>query len=188
MTEVRPEGNRRIDRVLAEGYLDGLRELPLADVRAMRGEAEQEETDLSYLRRLIQGRTDIAGAELARRRGEGGSVVDALPRILGDEQRAPAHGLGRYTTVEPSRPDSHQRRLESLVADVDLSDVTNQSDEALRSVVERLGAEEATLSERRRQVQRVMDACSAEITRRYRDGEADVATVLSEATHDDVRP
>jgi hypothetical protein len=27
------QGNRRIDRVLAEDYLDGLRELPLAEVR-----------------------------------------------------------------------------------------------------------------------------------------------------------
>jgi hypothetical protein len=31
-------------------------------------------------------------------------------------------------------------------------------------------------------VQTVMDACSAEITRRYRDGEADVDTLLGESS------
>jgi hypothetical protein len=43
-----------------------------------------------------------------------------------------------------------------------------------------LSEEEQGLSAKRRAVQTVMDACSAEITRRYRDGEADVATLLGE--------
>ena len=63
----RPGGHRRIDRVLAEGYLDDLPNIPLDEVRALRGEAEQEETDLSYLRRLLQGRMDILRAELVNR-------------------------------------------------------------------------------------------------------------------------
>ena len=43
-----------------------------------------------------------------------------------------------------------------------------------------LAQEEAGISAKRREVQGVMDACSAEITRRYRDGEADVDTLLGE--------
>ena len=35
-------GNRRIDRVLAEDYLDGLAQASLAEVRELRTEAEQE--------------------------------------------------------------------------------------------------------------------------------------------------
>ncbi len=62
-------GNRRIDRVLAEDYLDGLKQASLQDVRELRGEAEQEEVDLSYIRRMIQGRIDILRAELERRGG-----------------------------------------------------------------------------------------------------------------------
>ena len=38
---------------------------------------------------------------------------------------------------------------------------------------------------KRRAVQKVMDACSAEITRRYRDGEADVDALLSESPADE---
>jgi hypothetical protein len=43
-----------------------------------------------------------------------------------------------------------------------------------------LSEEESGLSAKRRQVQQVMDACGAEITRRYRDGEADVDTLLGQ--------
>jgi hypothetical protein len=176
------QGLRRIDRVLAEDYLAGLHDAPLEDVRALRGEAEQEEADLSYIRRLVQGRVDIIKAELARRTGgEGGSLVDSLAEVLSDHgARGPAHGMGRHVTVEPTRVDAHQRYVEALVADVDLSDTSARTDEELQSAMEVLQAEEASVSAKRRRVQEVMDALSAEVTRRYRDGEADVAALLPE--------
>src|SRR5205823_1705359 len=125
MTEASPgpTGNRRIDRVLAENYLDGIATLPMDEVRSLRKEAEQEETDLSYLRRLLQGRLDILRAELARRSGAtSGTLVDALPKILADEGTTTSpRGLGRHMAAEPSRADSHRRHVEALVADVDLS-------------------------------------------------------------------
>ena len=174
-------GNRRIDRVLAEGFLDGLADLPLADVRQLRGEAEQEEVDLSYLRRMIQGRLDILRAELNRRDGTStGTLVEGLAAILADEPRSPARGLGRHSSVEPSRADSHRRYVEALVADVDLSDVSARSTDELAHAMRTLSEEEQNISSKRRLVQKAMDACSAEITRRYRDGEADVDTLLSE--------
>ena len=175
-------GNRRIDRVLADDYLEGLETRPLQDVRAMRSEAEQEEVDLSYLRRMIQGRLDVLRAELNRRDGTGeGDLVQALAGILADEPRAPARGLGRHTTVEPSRADSHRRYVEALVADVDVSDVSARTVDDLAHGMRILGEEEQKISAKRRQVQAVMDACSAEITRRYRDGEADVSALLAES-------
>ena len=174
------QGNRRIDRVLAEDYLAGLTAASLEEVRSLRAEAEQEETDLSYIRRMVQGRIDIVRAEVERRSGGGGSLVDRLPSILADEQRSPARGLGRHATLEPSRADQHRRYVERLVADVDLSDVGDRTDDELQSALQTLQGEEQKLSTKRREVQAVMDACSAEITRRYRDGEADVATLLSD--------
>ncbi len=175
------QGNRRIDRVLAEGYLAGLGELPLADVRELRTEAEQEEVDLSYLRRMIQGRLDILRAELNRRDSSSQqTLVEGLAAILADEPRAPARGLGRHSTIEPSRADSHRRYVEALVADVDLSDVSARSADELAVAMRTLTEEEQGISTKRREVQGVMDACSAEITRRYRDGEADVSVLLAE--------
>jgi len=174
-----PTGNRRIDRVLAEDFLEGLQTASLTDVRAARGEAEQEEVDLSYIRRMVQGRIDIVRAELARRGGDqGGPLMERLAAILSDEERSPSRGLGRHSTLEPSRADQHRRYVERLVADVDLSDVSARSDDELRHALEVLADEEQSISGKRREVQKVMDACSAEITRRYRDGEADVSNLL----------
>ena len=176
-------GTRRIDRVLAEDYLSGLAELPLIEVRGLRDEAEQEEVDLSYIRRLIQGRMDIVRAELNHREGGAtGSVVDNLAQVLADEPRSAARGMGRHTTIEPSRVDNHRRYVESLVADVDLTDTAARSSDDLHHAMRVLADEEQVLSGKRREVQTVMDACQAEITRRYRDGEADVSTLLDANT------
>jgi hypothetical protein len=179
-----PQGNRRIDRVLADDYLEQVSAATMAELRVMRDEATQEETDLSYIRRLVQGRMDIIRAELARREGGGtGSLIDDLPAILADPGigRAPAHGLGRHDTTEPSRADEHRRYVEQLVSDVDLSDVGARELEELQTVLEALRREEADISAKRRRVFDVVDACSAEMTRRYRDGEADVSELLGSA-------
>jgi hypothetical protein len=171
-------GNRRIDRVLAEGFLTDISKHSLDELRAMRADAEQEEADVSYLRKLLQGRTDIVKAEVARRSGDSGaSLVDSLPQILSEDRGSP-HGLGQHRTVEPSRVDEHRRRVEAMVADVDISNVGNATDEQLTRTLQTLEAEERDTSETRQLVQAVVDACAAEITRRYRDGEADVSDLL----------
>lgn len=176
-----PAGNRRIDRVLSADYLAGLSTRPLDDVRGMRADAEQEEVDLSYLRRLLQGRVDILRAELARRAGTAtGSLVEDLPKILADEGRGGARGMGRHAALEPSRADAHRRYVEALVADVELSDVAALPVEDLEHALELFEREEREVSDQRRRVQQVMDACTAEIARRYRDGEADVSQLLRE--------
>ena len=174
-------GNRRIDRVLRDDYIAGIASLPMAELRSKRDDAEQEEADVSYLRRLVQGRIDILRAELARRGGDGtGSLLADLPQILGETApRTAPRGLGRHTTLEPSRADEHRRYVEALVADVDLSDVAARSDEELRSALSVFEREESDLSDKRRRIFTVLDVCSAEITRRYRDGEADVSDLLT---------
>jgi hypothetical protein len=176
------QGNRRIDKVLAEDYVTGLEALPLADIRERRREAEQEETDLSYLRRVLQGRLDILRAELARRSGEETDLVQALPRILADDPVAGSprglRGLGRHMAAEPSRADAHRRHVEAMLADVDLSNPQSHDDASLREILGRLEDEERRVSVQRRAVQSVMDVLTAEVTRRYRDGDADPSDLL----------
>jgi hypothetical protein len=183
---VRQGGQRRIDRVLAGDYLAGLATLPLAEVRGLRDEADQEETDLSYLRRLLQGRLDLVRAEIDRRSSGAARPADfvaELTRVLTDPDRPAAQGLGRYRPGEPSRAGDSRRHVESLVSDADLSDVGARSDLELGAVQDTLAQEEAHISERRKAVQAVLDAASAEIARRYRDGEADVASLLGRGGH-----
>ncbi|MBP2339647.1 hypothetical protein JOF41_005825 [Saccharothrix coeruleofusca] len=179
MIEVRPGGRRRIDRVLAPDYTDGIERLPLAAVRALRDEAAQEETDLSYLRRLLHARIDILRAERQRRAEGGSAVVDQLATILASNAVGPATGRGRYQIQEPSRADAHQRHVEALVADVDLSDVGALSDGKLDLALRTFVSEEASVSGRRREVQAVVDRLNAEIADRYQNGSASVDELLA---------
>nr|WP_042183649.1 hypothetical protein [Kibdelosporangium sp. MJ126-NF4]CEL15692.1 AmfC protein [Kibdelosporangium sp. MJ126-NF4]CTQ93616.1 AmfC protein [Kibdelosporangium sp. MJ126-NF4] len=180
MIEVRPGGRRRIDRVLDPDYIEGLDRLGLAEVRARRDDAAQEETDLSYLRRLLHGRIDIVRAE-QKRRTEGGSasVVEQLATILADNAVGPAMGMGRYQTLEPSRAEAHRRHVEALVSDADLSDVSSLPDQRLELALQTYAKEESSVSQRRRQVQVVMDLLNAEIAKRYREGKASVDELLA---------
>jgi anti-sigma-K factor RsiG len=185
--EVRPGGRRRIDRVLAPDYLRDLGQLDLAEVRGRRDDAAQEETDLSYLRRLLHGRIDIVKAEQKRRR-EGGSssVVERLAEILADNVggRTPS-GSGRHQPLEPSRAEAHRRHVEALVSDADLSDVSSLPDERLDLALRTYAAEEESVSKRRREVQQVVDALNDEIGARYKAGSASVDTLLAAERGDD---
>ncbi len=174
-------GQRRIDRVLAEDFLGDLTALSLPEVRALRDEADQEETDLSYLRRLLHARIDLVRAEQRRRR-EGGTapVVAELARILAVNAVGPAAGSGRHQMLEPSRAEAHRRRVEALVADVDLSDVGSLSPERLEGALAAYHTEETSVSQRRREVQQVVDTFNAEIGSRYASGTASVDELLAE--------
>ncbi len=166
--------------MLSPDYVADLDRLDLDEVRSRRDDAAQEETDLSYLRRLLHGRIDIVKAEL-KRRAEGGSqpVVDQLAKILADNAVGPATGSGRHQSLEPSRAEAHRRHVEALVSDADLSDVGSLPDERLALALSTYAAEEASVSQRRRQVQAVMDTLNAEIASRYRAGRASVDDLLA---------
>ncbi|MGH3695250.1 MAG: aerial mycelium formation protein [Pseudonocardiaceae bacterium] len=181
MIEVRPGGRRRIDRVLDPAYVADLGELELGDVRARRDLAAQEETDLSYLRRLLHARIDIVRAE-QRHRQEGGStpVVAELARILAENAVGPATGSGRHQTLLPSQVQAYRRHVEALVTDVDLSDVSVLPGDTLDDALAAYQAEETSVSQRRREVQQVVDTCNAEIGSRYASGSASVDELLAE--------
>lgn len=188
--EVRPGGRRRIDRVLDPGYVRGLGELSLEQLRERRDEAAQEETDLSYLRRLLHARIDIVRAE-QQRRSTGGqsSIVDQLATILSDNALRPARGSGRHQALEPSRAGEHRRQAEALVGNSDLTDVGTLSDEKLDETLHDYAEEESSVSARRREVQAVVDLFNSEIASRYRDRTASVDDLLAaERARDDDRP
>ena len=176
-----PAGGAAVDALLQPGVLDDARTLPMADVRQLRRRAEQEEVNLSYTRRVLQGRLDIVRRELQRRAdNDGRSLVDLLPEILAEKGRGPAHGLGRHQTVQPSAPEEYESWVNSLTPGVDLSAIADLPDAKLERAARALAEAESGLSERRRGVQQVMDGLAGELGRRYRDGEADVAALLAD--------
>ncbi|MCV2490378.1 aerial mycelium formation protein [Geodermatophilus sp. YIM 151500] len=181
MTPKTPAGGAAVDALLEPAFLERATSAPMTEVRRLRRQAEQEEVNLSYTRRLLQGRLDIVRRELQRRaEHDGRSLVDLLPEILAEKGRGPAHGLGRHQTVQPHAPDEYEAWVNGLAPGVDLSAVTDLSDDKLERAARALADAESDLSERRRGVQQVMDTLAGELARRYRDGEADVAALLAD--------
>lgn len=179
MIEMRLGGRRRLDRVLDPVFTADLATLSMPELRARRDDAAQEETDLSYLRRLLQARLDLVVAEQAHRGGVPGRTVDDLSRVLGAGVTGAAHGSGRFLTVGPSRAGEHRRASEALATDPSLSDVTTLDDELLGGALIAYRGEEHQVSELRRRVQVVMDTCNAEVGLRYRNGGATVDGLLA---------
>jgi hypothetical protein len=136
--EVVPGGHRRIDRVLGPGFTAGVEALDLAELRARREEAEAEEADVSYLRRLLQGRLDILRAELVRRSAGGdedvGGLLAGLPAILTDDAPGTFSAVPRVQA--PSRAGEHRRRVERLVSDETIARLPELDVEVLTRAVE----------------------------------------------------
>ncbi|MEU7554941.1 AmfC protein [Streptomyces sp. NPDC044571] len=158
--------------------------LGLPELRGLRRDAQRDEADLSYIRRLLQGRIDILRAELARRAGPeapvapGQPMVDRLSEILAD---APSSRSASARHVTLGTPHSEEFRLlaAEMLADVELSDLGARTDGELHDAMGRLVRYEQQVSRRRQQLQRTVDDCTTEITRRYREGEAQVDDLLA---------
>lgn len=155
--------------------LDGL---GLPELRRLRRLAQQEEADLSYVRRLLHGRIDILRAELGRRASPHSPVLDRLPEILTDGP-SPRPASARHVTLGTPLREEYRELAEEMLAEVALSDLSARTDEELHRGLARLAGYEARISGRRQRLQRTADECSAEIARRYREGEAQVDDLLS---------
>ncbi|MET8942476.1 aerial mycelium formation protein [Streptomyces sp. NPDC004542] len=175
----------------AEPSEHDLTRLSLPELRTLRRDAQRDEADLSYVRRLLQGRIDILRAELARRGDpkpvavDGprdatvvASVVSRLPEILTD---APARhrSSARHVTLGTPHNEEYRRLAAQMLAEVQLSDLQARTDLELDTAMGRLVRYEQQVSGRRQRLQRTTDDCSAEITRRYREGEAQVDDLLA---------
>lgn len=153
--------------------------LSMAGLRARRGDARQEEADLSYLRRLLQGRIDILRAELARRAEPEAPVLDRLSEILTDLPSR-VRSSARHVTLRTPRGDRYRQLAEEMLSDVELSDLAARSNAELLAAMARLISHEQQVSHRRQELQRTVDGCSTEIARRYREGEATVDDLLAD--------
>ena len=115
---------RRLDRVLEPGYLEGLADRPVDEVSAMKAECTELETEVSFVRRLAQGRIDILDAERDRR-ASGGSLEDliaGLSKILADEGPRPTPSQAHMPQRMAPSPDIEWTRgLEPLVGDATLA-------------------------------------------------------------------
>lgn len=173
---------RLVERIIDPAYLEGLGDKPLEQLRSMRDECKEAETEISFERRLAQARIDILSAELDRRSGGGDDdLMSRLPQILATEGRAEG-GLPLPSRAPdfsiPRNADIPRRRIEEIVGEQTLSRLPSLPTEELRGILASLGDHEKSLSSRRKGVQEVMDTVQAEIVRRYVSGEADPTAAL----------
>jgi hypothetical protein len=169
--------------LLDEGYLGDLTARDLAEVRSMRAECQEVETGLSLLRRVVQGRLDIVGLELQRRAdgGDPGDLPDLiarLPEVLSDRTRAPGVGRLPQMMAPGEMPPELEAELDSIVNAGHLADLPSVDDDSLRSMADELAAFEQRVSQHRHDLFERIDALQAEITRRYKTGEASVDSLL----------
>ncbi|MDQ3915401.1 MAG: aerial mycelium formation protein [Actinomycetota bacterium] len=173
---------RLVERIAGESYLAGLNEKSLEDLRAMRDESKEAETELSFERRLAQARIDILSAELDRRSGGGDeTLMSRLPQILATEARAPDEQPLPSRAPDfsiPRNADIPRRRIEEIVGEQTLSRLPSLPTDEVKTILASLADHEKTLSARRRKVQEIMDTVQAEIVRRYVSGEADPTAAL----------
>ncbi len=169
--------------LLDPGYFGDLPARPIHEVRQMRAQCQEVETGLSMLRRVAQGRLDIVGVEVARR-ADGSEPADLpdliarLPEVLSDRTRAPGIGRLPQLMVPGELPAELVTELDSLSGPGTVADLPALPDDALRAVVEALAAFEQKVSSYRRDLFGRLDALQAEITRRYKTGEATVDALL----------
>ena len=154
--------------------------MPLAELRSLRATLQHEDDAVSFVRRLAQARLDLVLAE-QRRRVDGGSGDDIsgeLPKILGKHLTGGAARPPRPADDFSDHPLALE--LEGLCADNGSTDLGGMSDAELAEFGEcLLGFEQARSHERKDLFTRI-DALSAELVRRYRDGEADVDGLLAD--------
>lgn len=171
---------RRIDVALEPEYVQGLDQLELKELRRRRDTAEDVESQISYYRRLLQGRMDLLDFELRRRAGEEEkTLLEALPQILASGMVLGSEPSLRHIETMPPIPSKTGRRLiDKIMDDGVLTQLPDLSEDEIKEAIERLREVEATLSEQRRQLHSVIDTLQDEIVARYQSGQ-DEATVSS---------
>lgn len=153
--------------------------LDLGELRAERTRLQHDEDAVSYVRRVAQGRLDLVRAE-RRHRSEGGhlDVSQGLTAILAGQVGGGSSRPPRTTHVPEGHPllAELEQRCERLRFD----ELVELSDEALLTLEAELSGFEHDCSAMRRTLFIRIDALTADLVRRYRDGAATVDGLLDD--------
>lgn len=172
------DNRRLVDRVTDPDYTAGIEARSDDDLKAMLAESAEAENEVSFERKLCQGRIDILKAELSRREEGGGSsdLVSRLPQILaGDEPRSDSGPLpSRAPDFSiPRNADIPRRRVEEIGGEQTLARLPQLPNEEIGSVIKALSEHESNLSARRKALHEVIEVLQRENIRRMKSGETD---------------
>jgi hypothetical protein len=177
---------RRYDRIFAPEYLTGLDQVGIDELRKRRSECEEVEAELSFTRRLLQGKLDILTHELERREAGGDTGIESLKAKLSEiftERTEGTDGISGQVKhnriLVPASSESSRREVEKLASETVLSHIEEISNEELEVIIDRLTEAEKDASLNRRKIQMVIDELGGEMVRRYKEGTQDPSALLT---------
>jgi hypothetical protein len=149
-------------------------QLTLADIRAQRNALQGQEDAISFVRRLAQGRLDLVQDE-QRRRASGsdqpvGSLADRLADVFGQQHGGGSARPPRETNVPADHPLVLE--LDQLCEHYQFESMENIDDKSLDELAGALGMFEKSCSGQRHDLFEKIDALTAELVRRVREGGA----------------
>lgn len=170
------------ERSVAAVPTHDLGQVPIDQLRQLRHDLRAVEDGVSLQRRIVQSRLDLIRRELDRRRtGHGSSDVHDLLADLPDSlsERPAVARSGRPVGVIVDPTEELLAEADHACSPDELTAMPALSDADLLLVADRLADLERVISDRRRHLFDLIDGLSAELTRRYRSGEATVDSLLS---------
>lgn len=158
--------------------------VPIDELRRLRSESSAAEGDVSFVRRVAQGRLDIVGHEARRRTGAADAEPDVsgllfdLPDILADAPGRPPGGRAVAVGAPGKLAQDLLDGLDAAASPAELASLDGLGSARLSTLMDTLGSFEVELSAVRRRLHERIDSIQDEIARRYRDGEASIDSVL----------
>ena len=148
--------------------------LTLAEIRAQRSALQGEEDAISFVRRLAQGRLDLAQDE-ERRRASGGdapteSLAERLADVFGQQHGGGSARPPRETNIPADHPLVQE--LDAVCAQYQFESMENLADKDLSELINALGMFEKTCSQLRHELFDKIDSLTAELVKRVREGGA----------------
>lgn len=150
------------------------------ELRAERSRLQGQEDAVSFVRRVAQGRLDLARDERTRRNENRPSVdvTTDLAALFGQEHGGGSSRPPRDTAVPLDHPLVKQ--LDALCDEIGFGALAALDVVSLDAVIDRLGEFERTCSNERRSLFDRIDALTAELVSRYKSGGASVDTLLDD--------
>lgn len=150
----------------------------LADVRARRQQMQAEEDNVSFVRRMAQGRLDLVRDEQRRRvlgdEPSGASLAERLAEVFGQQHGGGSARPPRETNVPADHP--LLRELDELCEHYEFAALETLDDRALSDLDSALEMFEKECSRRRHDLFEQIDELTAELVRRVREGGASSVT------------
>ncbi len=173
-----------LDRILTSSYLDGIDELPLGKLRAMRTECQVVEVQLSYLRKLVQGRLDIVHSYLEHPGSDPppdlAALVEDLPGILASGRGPSSRPVHLPMLLSPDTEVSGLTAdLDALLGADELATLSDMDRGELAELARKLESLESRVSLDRRALHERIDTLQAELVARHKAGRASVDGLLS---------